>query len=141
MTITPRTDTGVLENYTGSLSQHIKNEYRIPEENYRGDIKRGLRNSDGTGVAIGVTRVGSVQGYMIEDGFRIPVPGQLYYRGIELNEIVEEGRNLRLRGGGLSAAHGLSPLPVRDGPLQPDHERRPAAAQRLHRGHDHEEPQ
>ena len=51
MTITPRTDTGVLENYTGSLSQHIKNEYRIPEENYRGDIKRGLRNSDGTGVA------------------------------------------------------------------------------------------
>ncbi len=42
MTITPRTDTGVLENYTGSLSQHIKNEYRIPEENYRGDIKRGL---------------------------------------------------------------------------------------------------
>ena len=92
MTITPRTDTGVLENYTGSLSQHIKNEYRIPEENYRGDIKRGLRNSDGTGVAIGVTRVGSVQGYMIEDGFRIPVPGQLYYRGIELNEIVEAHR-------------------------------------------------
>lgn len=64
----------------------------IGEELYRGDIKRGLRNSDGTGVPIGVTRVGSVLGYMIEDGVRIPVPGQLYYRGIELNEIVEAHR-------------------------------------------------
>ena len=92
MTITTRNETRVLENYTGSLSQHIKKEYHIGEENYRGDVKRGLRNSDGTGVTIGVTRVGSVQGYMIEDGFRVPVPGQLYYRGIELNEIVEAHR-------------------------------------------------
>ena len=30
--------------------------------------------------------------YMIEDGLRIPVPGQLYYRGIELTEIVEAHR-------------------------------------------------
>ena len=55
-------------------------------------MKRGLRNSDGTGVPVGVTRVGSVLGYMIEDGVRVPVPGQLYYRGIELNEIVEAHR-------------------------------------------------
>ena len=92
MTITTRNDSGVLENYTGSLSNHIKQEYYIDPENYRGDVKRGLRNSDGTGVTIGATRVGSVMGYMIEDGFRVPVPGQLYYRGIELNEIVEAHR-------------------------------------------------
>ena len=73
--------TGILEQYTGSLSHRIEQEYHIGEELYRGDIKRGLRNSDGTGVPIGVTRVGSVLGYMIEDGVRIPVPGQLYYRG------------------------------------------------------------
>jgi len=84
--------TGILEQYTGSLSHRIEQEYHIGEELYRGDIKRGLRNSDGTGVPIGVTRVGSVLGYMIEDGVRIPVPGQLYYRGIELNEIVEAHR-------------------------------------------------
>ena len=41
---------------------------------------------------IGVTKVGSVQGYLIEDGRRIPVPGKLYYRGIDLNEIVEAHR-------------------------------------------------
>ena len=87
-----KNDTGILEEYTGSLSQRIREEYNIDENYYRGDVKRGLRNSDGTGVPIGVTKVGSVQGYMIEDGVRVPVPGPLYYRGIELNEIVEAHR-------------------------------------------------
>ena len=84
-----KTRTGILEQYTGSLSHHIEKEYHIAPRYYRDDVKLGLRNSDGTGVPIGVTRVGSVLGYMIEDGVRVPVPGQLYYRGIELNEIVE----------------------------------------------------
>ena len=84
-----KTRTGILEQYTGSLSHHIEKEYHIDPRYYRDDVKLGLRNSDGTGVPIGVTRVGSVLGYMIEDGVRVPVPGQLYYRGIELNEIVE----------------------------------------------------
>ncbi len=87
-----RNDIGILEKYTGSLSQHIEKEYHIDKQFYRGDIKGGLRNADGTGVPIGVTGVGSVQGYMIEDGIRVPIPGQLYYRGIELNEIVEAHR-------------------------------------------------
>ena len=85
-------ETGLLEQYTGSLSQRVDREYYISEKYYREDVKRGLRNSDGTGVPVGVTRVGSVLGYMIEDGVRVPVPGQLYYRGIELNEIVEAHR-------------------------------------------------
>ena len=82
----------ILERYTSSISRHIQKEYYIGDELYHGDIKRGLRNSDGTGVPIGVTRVGSVMGYMVEDGVRVPAPGQLYYRGIELNEIVEAHR-------------------------------------------------
>ena len=85
-------ETGLLEQYTGSLSQRVEREYYISEKYYREDVKRGLRNSDGTGVPVGVTRVGSVLGYMIEDGVRVPVSGQLYYRGIELNEIVEAHR-------------------------------------------------
>ena len=75
-----------------SLSSLVKQEYQIPDSYYFGEVKRGLRNSDGTGVLIGVTKVGSVQGYLIEDGRRIPVPGKLYYRGIDLNEIVEAHR-------------------------------------------------
>ena len=84
--------TGMLEQYTGSLTESIQMEYRIDEKFYRGDVKRGLRNSDGTGVLVGVTKVGSVQGYFMQDGQRIPTPGKLYYRGIELTEIVEAHR-------------------------------------------------
>ena len=57
-----------------SLSSLVKQEYQIPDSYYFGEVKRGLRNSDGTGVLIGVTKVGSVQGYLIEDGRRIPAP-------------------------------------------------------------------
>ncbi len=81
-----------LEKFAGSLGQLIREEYLIGEEYYRGDVKKGLRNSDGTGVLAGVSKVGSVQGYFIQDGQRVSVPGRLYYRGIELNEIVEAHR-------------------------------------------------
>ena len=41
---------------------------------------------------VGVTKVGSVQGYLLQDGQRVPTPGRLYYRGIELHDIVEAHR-------------------------------------------------
>ncbi len=62
---------------------------------------------------VGVTKVGSVQGYLLQDGQRIPIPGRLYYRGIELNDIVEAHRaegTFRVRGGGVSASDGISAL-------------------------------
>ena len=83
---------GILERYTGPLSRRIQEEYAIGEEFYHGEVKKGLRNSDGTGVLVGVTKVGSVQGYLLQDGQRVPTPGRLYYRGIELNDIVEAHR-------------------------------------------------
>ena len=52
------------------------------------NLKRGLRNSDGTGVLVGVTNIGSVQGYYVEDGERMPQEGKLYYRGINMEDIV-----------------------------------------------------
>ena len=53
---------GILERYTGPLSHRIQEEYAIGEEFYHGEVKKGLRNSDGPGVLVGVTKVGSVQG-------------------------------------------------------------------------------
>ena len=52
------------------------------------DVKRGLRNSDGTGVMAGVTQIGNVRGYYVQDGERIPREGQLIYRGIDMEELV-----------------------------------------------------
>ena len=65
-------DTGILERYTEPLSRRIQEEYAIGPQFYQGEVKKGLRNSDGTGVLVGVTKVGSVQGYLLQDGQRIP---------------------------------------------------------------------
>lgn len=53
------------------------------------EVKRGLRNPDGTGVMAGLTLICNVHGYLIDDGERIPDIGKLTYRGIDLNDIVE----------------------------------------------------
>ena len=52
------------------------------------DVKRGLRNADGTGVVAGVTQIGNVRGYYMQDGEKIPMEGQLFYRGIEIGDII-----------------------------------------------------
>ena len=52
-------------------------------------VKRGLRNPDGTGVMAGLTKICNVDGYYIRDGERVPAPGKLIYRGIDMLEIID----------------------------------------------------
>ena len=54
----------------------------------RYNVKRGLRNSDGTGVLVGLSTIGNVHGYMVSEGEKISVPGQLFYRGINVEDLV-----------------------------------------------------
>lgn len=51
-------------------------------------VKRGLRNSDGTGVVAGITNICNVHGYLMNEGEVEPIPGQLVYRGYNINDIV-----------------------------------------------------
>ena len=51
------------------------------------DVKKGLRNEDGTGVRVGLTKVSDVVGYEIIDGKKTEIPGKLYYRGYSLTDI------------------------------------------------------
>lgn len=52
-------------------------------------VKRGLRNEDHSGVLAGLTRIGDVVGYeRQEDGSLKPIPGKLYYRGLDVEELV-----------------------------------------------------
>jgi citrate synthase len=51
------------------------------------EVKRGLRNSDGTGVLVGLTNIGDVMGYKKEDGKVVAIPGRLLYRGIDIEDI------------------------------------------------------
>ncbi|MDD3930632.1 MAG: citrate synthase, partial [Eubacteriales bacterium] len=52
------------------------------------NVKRGLRNDDGTGVLVGLTEVGEVFGYIMDDAERVPSEGRLFYQGIEINDLV-----------------------------------------------------
>ena len=54
------------------------------------DVKRGLRNANGTGVLVGLTRIGDVVGYDIKDGQKIAIPGKLVYRGYNVEELIKD---------------------------------------------------
>ena len=79
--------------YMLRLKELMADQYAVlPKDREDPNVHRGLRNADGTGVLIGVTNIGSVQGYYMEEGERMPMPGKLYYRGISLEDIVESHR-------------------------------------------------
>ncbi len=52
-------------------------------------VKRGLRNSDGTGVVAGITNICNVHGYVLNEGEVEPIPGELIYRGYSITDLVE----------------------------------------------------
>ncbi|MBQ7166661.1 MAG: citrate/2-methylcitrate synthase [Treponema sp.] len=54
------------------------------------DVKRGLRYADGRGVLVGLTRIGDVVGYEVQDGKKVAVPGKLMYRGYSVEDIVHD---------------------------------------------------
>lgn len=53
------------------------------------DVKRGLRDSDGKGVLTGLTEISEVTSVTHKNGERIPIPGQLYYRGYSIEDLVK----------------------------------------------------
>ena len=52
------------------------------------NVKRGLRNPDGTGVLVGLTTVGNVHGYVVSESEKVPVEGKLFYRGYDVEDLV-----------------------------------------------------
>ncbi len=61
------------------ISGHLYKEY---------NVKKGLRNENGTGVRVGLTRISDVVGYAFENGEKVSAPGELYYRGYRLADLV-----------------------------------------------------
>jgi citrate synthase len=60
-----------------------------PELYPKYDVKRGLRNEDGSGVLVGLTKISDVTGYEKKGGVFTPLEGRLAYRGIKIEEIVD----------------------------------------------------
>lgn len=85
------------EQYKKALASEILNNNRVDPKYYtRYDVKRGLRNADGTGVVAGITNICNVHGYVMNEGEKQDIEGELYYRGYSITDIVDsveaEGR-------------------------------------------------
>ncbi|AEF81656.1 citrate/2-methylcitrate synthase [Leadbettera azotonutricia] len=75
----------LIETYTNYASECsvINNELYAKYE-----VKRGLRDISGRGVVAGLTEISEVLAYVIEDDDLVPCEGKLYYRGINIEKIV-----------------------------------------------------
>jgi citrate synthase len=79
------------------MSEFLKNQYKNlietqsidPTDYQKYQVKRGLRYDNGTGVLVGLTKVSDVSGYHIENDVKIAKEGNLYYRGIDIKDVVE----------------------------------------------------
>ncbi len=72
------------------LSESIKTTSRIDNELFKQyNVKRGLRNEDHSGVLVGLTKIGDVVGYERNpEGALTAIPGKLFYRGIDVEDLV-----------------------------------------------------
>ncbi|MBN2352219.1 MAG: citrate/2-methylcitrate synthase [Spirochaetales bacterium] len=83
------TEEHLIENFVARYSAKALEMDKITPADYaRYNVKRGLRNADGTGVLVGLTTIGNVHGYIMDEGERVSVPGKLSYRGIDVEDLV-----------------------------------------------------
>ncbi len=59
------------------------------------DVKRGLRNADGTGVVAGLTNIANVHGYVVSDNEKVADEGALRYRGYDVYDLLGDARDRR----------------------------------------------
>ena len=79
--------------------EHLRHEIiemnTIADEMYSQlDVKRGLRNADGSGVLAGLSRISSVVGVLQQNGARVPTDGVLKYRGRAIHDLVKDTNGL-----------------------------------------------
>lgn len=62
--------------------------YVDPSEYNKYNVKRGLRNKDGSGVLAGFTNISEVHGYIMSEDEKTAIDGELSYRGYDINDLV-----------------------------------------------------
>ncbi len=70
-----------------NLEKVVENNKIDPKYYQTYNVKRGLRNDNGTGVLVGLSQVSNVVGYDIVNDQKVNMPGKLYYRGYDVCEI------------------------------------------------------
>lgn len=90
-------DSSVDHAFLTSICKDYQDYTSIPAKYFNNpNIKKGLRNADGTGVVAGLTTVCNVHGYVLNEGDKVPDDGILTYRGYNVTDLVQnvhkEGR-------------------------------------------------
>ena len=73
-----------IANLAGKCTSHTID----PELYTKYSVKRGLRDLSGQGVLAGLTEIGEIKAYTIDECEYVPCEGQLFYRGYDIEEIV-----------------------------------------------------
>lgn len=85
-----------------------------PELYERYPVKRGLRNSDGSGVIAGITNISNVHGYMMSEGDKIADEGKLTLRGYDLYDLLSSDEDKRFRYEEIAYLLLMGDLPTQD---------------------------
>lgn len=67
----------------------LNNSFIEPELYTKYEVNRGLRDLNGNGVLTGLTEISEIYSKEMKDGKLVPCAGKLYYRGIDVEEIVD----------------------------------------------------
>ena len=86
-------ENSLTKDIEATFLEHLSNlahqsSYINPDLFDKYQVKRGLRDLDGKGVLVGLTEIGEVHSYIIDENETVPVPGRLRYRGIDVVDIV-----------------------------------------------------
>lgn len=78
-----------------SLAQSCYDHVQQYDELYEAyHVKRGLRDINGDGVCVGITDISDIISFQEKpDGSRVPVDGELYYRGYNIIDLVRGSRS------------------------------------------------
>jgi citrate synthase len=80
----------IMWDKVAELSEKCKENYNIDQTLYlKYDVKRGLRDINGRGVLTGLTDISEIISHKEIDGVDTNVPGELYYRGVDVKKIVK----------------------------------------------------
>ena len=84
------TEREIIDNYIEKYSNLCTDLGMIDKDLYdQYDVKRGLRDINGKGVLAGITKVSLVKGMDEQGDTRTPVEGKLYYRGYDVEDLIQ----------------------------------------------------
>ena len=80
-----RTITPEIKKFSEICLQNMKIKSELYTEYH---VKRGLRDQDGNGVLVGITDISEINSMRLIDGVRVPIEGELYYRGYDIHDLI-----------------------------------------------------